>query len=45
MMIITDLDEDDYISNPHNVDSVYDDTDDDLDEEDDQFRWSVWGMP
>ena len=35
MMSLTDLDDDDDMSNPYNVDSGFDDTDDDLDEEDD----------
>ena len=35
MMIITDLDDDDDISNPYNVDSGFDDTDDELDEDQD----------
>ena len=48
MMIITDLDDDDDMANPYNVDSVSDyiddDLDDDLDEEDDEVYWRVWGM-
>ena len=40
MMIVTDLDDDDDMSNPYNVDSRSDDTngnlDDELDEEDDE---------
>ena len=39
-MIVTDLDDDDYMANPYNFDSGSDDTDDelddDLDEEDDE---------
>ena len=31
---VTDLDDNDYMANPYNVDSGSDDTDDDLDEED-----------
>ena len=34
-MSVTDLDDDDDMANPYNVDSVSDDTDDDLDEEED----------
>ena len=45
MMIVTDLDDDDDMANPYNVDSRSDDTDDafddDLDEEYDEFYWSV----
>ena len=37
MMIITDLDDDDDMTNPYNVDSGSDDKDDDLDEEDDEI--------
>ena len=37
MMIVTDLDDDDDIANPYNVDFGSDDTDDELDEEDDEF--------
>ena len=33
MMIIIDLDDDDDMANPYNVESGSDDTDDDLDEE------------
>ena len=33
MMIITDLDDDDDMTNPYNVESGSDDIDDDLDEE------------
>ena len=36
MMIIIDLDDDDDMANPYNVDSGSDDTDDELDEEDDE---------
>ena len=39
-MIVTDLDDDDDMANPYNVESgsddTYDDLDDDLDEEDDE---------
>ena len=44
MMIITDIDDDDDMANPYNVDSGLDDTDDDLAEEDDEVHWSVQGM-
>ena len=44
MMIVTNLDDDDDMANPYNVDSRSDDTDDDLDEEYDKFHWSVCGM-
>ena len=44
MMIVTDLDDDDDMANPYNFDSGSDDIDDELDEEDDEFYWSVWGM-
>ena len=44
MMIVTDLDDDDDMANPYNVDSVGDDTDYDLDEEDDEVYWIVRGM-
>ena len=44
MMIITDLDDNDDMANPYNIDSRSDDMDDDLDEEDDEVYWSVWGM-
>ena len=44
MMIVTDLDDDDDMANPYNVDSVgSDDIYDDLDEEDDDVYWSVRG--
>ena len=43
-MIVIDIDDDDDMSNPYNVDSGSDDTDDELDEEDDEFYWSVRGM-
>ena len=33
MMIVTELDDDDDMANPQNVDSGSDDTDDDLDDE------------
>ena len=36
-MSVTDLDDDDDIPSPYNVESVFDDTDDDLDEEDDDL--------
>ena len=35
MMSVTDLDDNDDMSNPYNVDSVSNDTDDEMDEEDD----------
>ena len=41
MMIITDLDDNDDMANPYNVDSRFDDTDDELDEEDDEIYWKV----
>ena len=41
MIIITDLDDDDDMANPYNVDSGYDDTNDDLDEEYDEIYWKV----
>ena len=48
MMLITDLDDDDDMANPYNVDFGFDDTDDDFDddlyEEDDEVYWSVQGM-
>ena len=44
MMVITNIDDDDDMANPYNVDSGSDDTDDDLDEEDDALYWSVQGM-
>ena len=44
-MTVTDLYDHDDMVNPYNVDSVSDDTNDDLDEEDDEVHWSVWGMP
>ena len=37
MMIVTDLDDDDDMVNPYNVEYGSDDTDDDLDEEDDEI--------
>ena len=36
MMIVSDLEDDDDMANTYNVDSRYDDTYDDLDEEDDE---------
>ena len=45
MMIVTDIDDDDEMTNPYNVESGLDHTNDDLDEEDDEVHWSVWGMP
>ena len=33
MMIVTDLDDSDYMANPYNVDSGSNDTDDDLDDD------------
>ena len=38
MMIVTDIDDDDYMANPYNVDSGLDDTYDDLDEEDNEVN-------
>ena len=32
------------VANPFNVNSEVDDTDVDLDEEEDQWYWNVWGM-
>ena len=32
------------MANPYNVDSGSYDTDADLDEEDDEVYWSIWGM-
>ena len=32
-MIVIDLDNDDDMANPYNVDSIYDDTDDDFDDD------------
>ena len=43
MMIVTNLDDNDDMDNPYNVDSRSDDTDEDLDKEDDEVYWSVWG--
>ena len=43
MTIVTNIDDDDDMANPYNVDSRSDDIDDDLDEEDDEVYWSVWG--
>ena len=40
-MSITDLDDDDDMANPYNVDSGSDDIDDDLDEEEDEIYWKV----
>ena len=40
-MIVTELDDDDDMENPYNVDYGYDDTYDDLDEEDDEFYWRM----
>ena len=37
-MSITDLDDDDDMANPYNVDSGSNDTDDELDEEDDEVH-------
>ena len=37
-MIVTDINDDDDMANPFNVDSGSNDTDDDLDEEDDEFH-------
>ena len=43
-MSITDLDDDDDMANPYNVEFGYDDMDDDLDEEYDEVYWSVRGI-
>ena len=40
-MSITDDDDDDAMANPYNVGYVYDDTDDDMDEEDNEIYWKV----
>ena len=40
-MRITDLDDDDDMAKPYHVDSGYDDTDNDMDEEDDEIYWKV----
>ena len=45
MMIIIDIDDNDDMAKPYNVESRSDDTDDELDEDDDEVLWSVWGMP
>ena len=45
MMIENDIDDDDDMANPYNVESGSDDIDDDLDEEDDEFHWIVWDIP
>ena len=42
-MIVIDIDDDDDMTHPYNVDSGSYDTDDDLDEEDDEVYWSVRG--
>ena len=39
MMIVIDIDDDDDMANPYNVDSGSNDIDDDLDEEDDEVHW------
>ena len=44
MMIVTDLDDDDDMANPYNVEFGSDDADDDLDVEYDEVYWSVLGM-
>ena len=43
-MIVTDLDDDDDMANPYNIDSGSDDTNDELDEEYDELYWSVQGV-
>ena len=47
-MSVTDLDDNDDMANPYNVESRSDDTDDDLDDElyeqDDEVYWSVQDM-
>ena len=45
MMIVTDINDDYDMANPYHVDSGLYDTNDDLDEEDGEVHWSVWGMP
>ena len=40
-MSVTDLDDDDDMANPYNVDSTSDDTDDELDEEDDDVDVNI----
>ena len=40
-MSVTDVDDDDDMANPYNVDSGSNDMDDDLDEEDDEIYWKV----
>ena len=40
-MSITELEDDDDMANPYNVDFGSDDTDDHLDEEDDEIYWKV----
>ena len=40
-MNVTDLEDDDDMANPYNVDSRSDDTNDELDEEDDEIYWKV----
>ena len=42
-MSAIELDDDDDMANPYNVDSRSDDTDDVLDEEDDEVYWNVQG--
>ena len=42
-MIVIDLDDDNDMANPYNVDSRLYDIDDDFDEEDDEVYLSVWG--
>ena len=44
MMIVIEINDDDDMANTYNVDSRSDDTYDDLDEEDDEFHWSVCGI-
>ena len=44
MVILTNPDDDDDMANPYNVDLGSDDADDELDEEDDEVHWIVWGM-
>lgn len=36
--------DDDMVINPFNIDSKLDDTNVELDEEEDQLYWNVWGM-
>ena len=44
-MIETNTNVDDDMANPYNVESRSDDTNGDLDANDDEVDWGVWGMP